>query len=518
MSQKISRKEEFLDKKIDVADEYFNKICTRKYKKNKDLENDLIEYGNKMVKLILKEYKIHRPTVITTIKNSNKAPNGAAIYKSKIPNVSVVKLNVSRFAQQIQEANTVTEKAVIMTQFTQTCFHEPNHIVQHDRCEKPKESKNMSPVDIFQYSLEFTGKEVLGKEYYKKGDNYWKMLFEKDAREFGFKESTNLFSKSYDIEELGQFYTKEKIDDILNDTFLEPEMLYDKSGKLVDRQDLNFRIAASGIRRNPKLLKKYPILKKAFNKDGSRKPMYEIIKARNKEEFKTKMNIFLDEKEKKSRIARTNNLYSEIFMQEASVSSEKDLDLTIKMVGKKQVNKMINISQRYELNKEKDFLARAEEEVELRNIFDVQREYSNHILDCRKEYVYARHQQYEEDFSSFKEAVKNSKAHMESLPKRTKQKNKDNLVVNLRTLDNKLSKKQVKTSSRPAYSFDFDGTKETNEQLDISNQQEYDIDTARDLKESYTHLKDDILEQLNLLKNQYEQIEKGGKDENEPRR
>lgn len=495
-NKKLSREEKYMQKKVELSEQLYKKICTDKKYKKSYLTKVLKEYGKKLAKLELAQNGVHRPILLFDIPNNKiDAPNGSARYKGKIPGISAISLNYDRIVDNIRSTNSQRDKAVFLTNFAQTVLHECTHIEQHEVCEKSKKIESFVPEDAYKYSLEFLAKDTLGSRYYKMGDNYWKMLFEKNAREEGFVKNMSILRKLCTPEEMKFFYENDKMDDILNDAYLEPESLSDQSGKLEDRYTLNNRIAAHAISNNPKLINKYPILKKAFNKDGSRKHLYQTIKENARAEMMVKYNPFISSTKRKEKLKQVNDLYSEIFSQSFDFVDRKEIEKTCKVVGKVAFNAMIDKVEVHENNSLKELVSNIETERMIREEFNVDSKNIENIYYQRMAYA-----EYEEQTN--KKAFKRLRDVISTVP------HKKLSALNAKKIidrDKEVIKKNL-ASKNPASRTGRNSleTKQTYSSYEMVG----DLDQMRDLEQQYKGLEESKIQKRDRIRVEYDNLSK----------
>ena len=496
--KKLERERQFLNKKVELSKNLYRLICNNKKYKASYLTKVLKAYGKELAKLELKQCGIHRPVVFLEVNNKKPlAPNGSARYKTKIPGISAISLNYDRAVQSIRDTSSPQEKAIILTNFAQTVLHESTHIEQHEVCEKSKKIKDFCSSDAYKYSQEFLAKDVLGNRYYKKGENYWKMLFERNAREEGFAKSIEILRKLSTPEEMNFFYTSEKMDDVFNDAYLEPESLSDVDGELIDRYTLNNRIAANAISKNPKLLKKYPILKKAFNKDGSRKHLYQTIKECARAEKMLRLNPFLSSDKRKEKIAESNALYSEIFVQSFDFVDKKEIDKTCKVAGKVAFNAMISKVEINEKNKLKDLVSNIHSEKMLREKFNVDTPNINNIYYQRMEYAKYVEQDVNESIDYFRKGIAANPHKKLSLLNAKKIVDKDKQLVK-----NNLKHKRFAPISNKRTVYHSYDEKKTYSDYEFNG----DLEEMRDLSQQYKQLEESKVQKRDRIRDEYNEL------------
>ena len=498
-NKKLSREEKYMQKKVELSEEIYQKLCDKKRYKKSYIEKLLKRYGKKLARLELAQNKIRRPIIFFDINNKKEdAPNGSMHYRGRIPGISAISLNYDRVIDNIRNTNSPRDKAIYITNFAQTVLHECTHVEQHEVCEKSKKLDAVTPEYAYKYSLEFLAKDTLGNKYYKRGDNYWKMLFEKDAREEGFSKSLDILSNLIKPNEMHFFYTNDKMDDILNDAYLEPESIYDENGVKRNRDNLNNEIAIDAIGKNPALLKRYPILKKAFNKDGTKKHLYQVIKDNARAEKMVKLNPFLSQEKRNKKMKEVDDLYSEIFKHSIRFYTSEEIDKTCKVVGKVAFNSMIDRIEIHEKNSIKKLVEDIETEKMIRERFKVDAESIQDIYSKRMAYARYTERETDKEFVEIRDFIAKNKHSKVS-------------VINAKKIidaDNEIIKKNIESRS---YNNETRSKTSSNHEIAPSFSEvtfDCDLDQMRDLEQQYKGLEESKIQKRDRIRVEYDDLSK----------
>lgn len=179
----------------------------------------------------------------------------------------------------------------------QTIFHEVRHVVQNMAMKI--DSIRLYKKCVYVMTLETITRNVSPKFYY---DNYNHLLKENDAQAYGLKFALQTL-KDIDIN-LYNSYDKEKLQDQVKkygDNFYKADLeILGLQGSAIKTLDTMTEVY---ICKHIKLLNKYPILKLAYNEDGTRKDIKqllkdrdEIIKKRPKDEIDELYNVLINQK------------------------------------------------------------------------------------------------------------------------------------------------------------------------------------------------------------------------------
>lgn len=508
--EKLSKREQkYLDKKTELFLATFPKICNNKTLSFKEYQKILKNFVKKSVKYDLKQSNINRIVVFDKIKNTKNAPNGLTTSRARL--LSYVGINYARTINELKNAETPKDKAMILTAFSQTIFHESEHIKQREVARKASKLKDIAPEYAYKYGIEFACKDFLKQDYYKKEDNYKNMLHERDARIAGFVKTSDVLVMLNNKKEVRDFYDKDRIKSILEDTFRESNMLTDVNGNLVDRQEYNNQVLAAAIKENPKIIKRYKVLQKAFNKDGSRKLPYQTAKDYFKSSFKIKANPFLSSSVKKEKLNDLQNLYGEIYTETLNhYCDEKEYILSCKMVGKSSMMQMIQIAKKHAKNYEKDLVDSAEFDYKVKESFEGSNPENSRIKYMKLQYVKDISEQNQQTLNEYLDYTRSLKTKEFSNIEKLKQDKIQQLAVKSRAKSQKI-KGRSKAVYMPKAGYD----KETEENINssdsiISSEQ---LQEMIDLRDNYKNLESKNLENLEEAKSQYYSLLDKSKEE-----
>lgn len=191
----------------------------------------------------------------------------------------------------------------------QTVFHEVVHAIQGTKIYSNEVDRGECECNgnIYIMTLETILREIYPKFYY---ENYNNLIKENQAEYLGLMKAMNTFgkynSKLYNIYDINEI--KEKLNKYDKNCYWENnDILFE--GKNVNAKALLDFASTQYVKKFPETLKIYPVLQYAFNDDGSRKGVIELIEDRKK----------LLENEKSSE--NLDNLY-------ATIANYKNLEKT----------------------------------------------------------------------------------------------------------------------------------------------------------------------------------------------
>lgn len=512
----LSRRDlKYVKKKAQVTEKYFGDIIAHPDMSDKKLRKDLEGFVKNIVKLELKQEKI--PVKVKFLEMTKEGTN-ASTRKTKKASEYEIRINYNNIMQEIRACQTQEELEMVCTQFMQTCLHECTHVEQRYYISESNKSKNITPEYGYKYSLEFLVKEKLGKEYYKKGENYWNMLFERDARLAAFLKSSKITNELSQSNFSYEFFDTERILSLGNDTTREQNALSDQYGNYVDREDLNNQFAAELIKDEPELLDEYPLLKDAFNKDGSRKALYQTIQEAAAARGKIKLNPFIIGKNRKEKLKDVQDLYGEIFYETlGNFATEKDINLALKMVGKRAFKTMLTESQKHYENQSVDMRRNIKYERELYRRFpnDKLPHEIDYMYNQKMNFVALKEQEVKGNISAVRSLVTSKPITKMKLANIMYQESKDKERIELnyqRKTSKQYSQKQnVRSASRPVYDLAEAEVNEKAPEFDES-QLNSDLIEARSLSKLYKDLESSERANFEEVKSIYYALEKENKE------
>lgn len=502
MKSRFERKSEKINsKKREITKQIMNEVCARKSKlSNKKLDTKLLKYANQMIKLEKKKYGISKNITIEKINAENlrgrlRYQKGPGLCRSKgkveFRMGPVISFNLNYTKSGLRSDN-VQDRLNTFVSYIQTIHHEMTHLEQHIATEKVEKIKDINSEEALKYAREFVAISQYGREYYHEGDNYRKQYIERNAREKGFNDALDILGKSAKSEKVKEAMLQ-NMDRNLNDAFVDTEYLQyeDVQG---DRDYITSVLVDEKIKENPNLLKKMPILNKEYNKDGSRKEIYQIIRENAKALLKVKMNPFYSGSKRKEKIQDIENMYGSIFINAVDSSDEKDFRKAQKMVGAKAIKAMFSETKRYCKNKSILLQENAQNEANVRtfleeNIYDVQNTYNYRLQSIEQKYI-SQIDELSEKEAFFKKG--GFKVKTFNLSERNKQIKIDEMKVQNNIRMNKIKGKNKNILVPRAVA-------ETNEEIT-------DLNEIKALRDEYTELKDQEQAKLNTYKDEYEYL------------
>lgn len=175
--------------------------------------------------------------------------------------------------------NSLIKKRKFPVKALRIIFHEVIHAAQHEMVEiRPqKEDKKHYNVETYMITVENMLRD-LDENFYDK--NYAKLYKENNANKIGLQ-CALVYLKEY-VPKAYKKRNKQKIYEKINsydiDYYNEYIEYFDSTENYLELMDI---VTILSIQQNKKILEKYPILKLAYNEDGSRKNIIELLEERN---------------------------------------------------------------------------------------------------------------------------------------------------------------------------------------------------------------------------------------------
>ena len=503
MSRFVKRSKRIETKEAQLTKEMFDKLCLKRPKLSKKEYKKILErYAKEISKLELKKYGLHRAITFKEINVPGR--NGSLSYgkgltfytelgKHKIGMGSVLALNYDNVIDKLI-SDDKDVRCAGGVKYVETTFHELWHLMQHVGCDCKKKFEEMPKVHLHKFGMEFAAKREFGDEYYKKGDNYRKMLIEQSARDKGITSVIDIFSKIYGKKFLGGILTNKKMNDLFKDSFVELENLEGEKG-IANRFTLTTELVDKAIERNPKYLKEVPILQEVYTLDGKRKPIYQIVRQNAITTRKLQMNPFIPPKVKKQKIQETQDLYSEIFSESLKQCSKNDIILDKKVLGGKALKSMINISKNHYAREYNAVEKNAKDEIKIRDFLDGNSRLNRSIYKERMENNLNRYAPYINLLDELDVVVEeiNVKKMSPSQVKEQLKKDKKKVEYNIQRRKSRKMTTNVTSKAKPCYG----------EFAVAEEEQDINIEEMRDLKEGYQELRDVSVINLEQTKEEY---------------
>lgn len=227
--------------------------------------------------------------------------------------------------------------------YVQSVHHELGHLEQQVAIEKGGKLEDISSVDALKYAIE-SAKCDYEKENKK---DYYREITEENARQKGLNAVLDIFKGKKEYKDNINKMIKMKLEMTTNEYLLDLEE-YDENGVVSDRTTRNTKVIDEsyyGYRKT--FLKEYPILKKMYNMDGSRKNMYQLAMEFEAQKKKINNNIFLSFKKKYEKSSEMSDLYSEMFWNSLSQSDNDDIIFAKKMIGDEMFDSMLSMTRKY---------------------------------------------------------------------------------------------------------------------------------------------------------------------------
>lgn len=501
MSRFGKRSEKIDSKKAQITKEYMKSLCLKKANMSKKgYKKELEAYAKKIAKLELKKYGMNRALTFKEINapgtyGSLSYGKGIRFYKEgekhKIGAGSILSINYDKVIKKLKSED-LTTRTLGYTKFIETIHHEVWHDLQHIVAENKKKIDEIPKEYSFKYAMEFVAIEEDRENYYKKGDNYRKMLIEQSAREKGITSAMDILTKSYSKDFIRKIFDEQKISDVLEDNYVELENLEGNQG-IRNRFSVTSDVVDKAIKRNPKYLKRMPILQEAYTLDGNRKPIYQVIRQNAIATRKLQMNPFILPKIKRQKIQEVQDLYSDIFTETLKECDEDDLILAKRVVGNKAFRSMIDISRDHYSRKYNEVEKNAKDEASIREYISGASRLNRSIYKERMENNLNRYGPYVNFLNEVDEVMRKVKVEKMSPSQVKEQLKNDEKRVKTNIQKQKARKSSVIIKSKARYG-DFAIAEE---KLAVN------LDEIRDLKEGYEELRDINVANLEQTREQY---------------
>ena len=306
--------------------------------------------------------------------NLSEGINEAGNFKE--PNT--IEINLFEFYKKIFNESDITLNFVFVEEIFQTMFHEIRHLRQYKMTQCTIGSKKS-----LQYARDFALAYSLSKTWYKK--NYKTMFIENDANEVGTKELNRIFGRAVALDEwefLEEKARKEKYTGqyIVNDQLLHTLERFYSSG-LEERDEITIPILDYLICKKDRIeiLERYPILKKEYNLDGTKKSSKELISNLRKElDDISKENEF-PEDIKKEAMQDCKEMYFELINRQIESNPLKEVNEIIAEFGKDDCINILDELAQY-FNKEKESKIQVSENFysKWENVPEIKKENNNH--------------------------------------------------------------------------------------------------------------------------------------------
>lgn len=351
----ISKEKELTEKFISNIKSTKAKIYNDGYMANdqsivNELYKSAYEYAKSMSKLENKKYGIKKEVVINSINPENYANEiyGSTSYdKSK----SIIDINFSDFMKDVIDSKSQEETIITCLNLSSTIFHECYHQCQHYVCrdmlmkDKIIDNEFIVPHKVFSTSVELALNELMFDDYYSKSGNYFKILFERDARVIGYKKTFEMMEKIFDNP--SQYMNKSIYTDLVKDMYLENEKMTNINGDLKDRLLVNIQQLETVFVTSPEKLADFPALSLAFNTDGHIKSLDQIAKDFNMRREIIKNNKSLPEDVKKAKANNLNDLYSEVYLNTIGYQSDESIKESIANIGIEPIKELSVLAKNY---------------------------------------------------------------------------------------------------------------------------------------------------------------------------
>lgn len=274
------------------------------------------------------------------VNDKNIMKRGRLEYKTGKP--SIIMYNIAHLYEDL-ESEDKDKRLLGCKELFRTVFHEIQHFRQHLMVEQKVSSK-----DVIRFARDFVLKSYLEKDWYSKDirkGNYDAYITENNANETGYKQYLEIMdydeeiSNLFDIEggkfNMGRY--KANVNSCDNGKF------YDSKG-LKERDEITIPILDDLICRSglTTILKKYPILQKEYNLDGTKKSASELIKNMEKEVQAISNNNYLSQEERRNLIKDAQEMYYELIYNQIERSTQKQISELATQIGKDKVKDLFD--------------------------------------------------------------------------------------------------------------------------------------------------------------------------------
>lgn len=243
-----------------------------------------------------------------------------------------IKINTDKLYKNLQSSD-YNQRMDGCKKIVHTILHE----IQHHR-QYIMSTREVSSKEALQFGKDYAVNRILGKQYYQ--SNY---------SEFGLENDANEVAERKEIESIG--YDKQKNIDMLKHKIIKSTAQYEVKNikgsngqiydiKKQDREELVDKVLDREIciNKNIELLNKYPILKKVYNMDGTKKGTKQLIEEMKSEKKEILQNHWLSKEEYKQAINNSEDMYLDIIYKSLLNTTRTQLN----QINKKDLNEVLN--------------------------------------------------------------------------------------------------------------------------------------------------------------------------------
>ena len=362
-----------------IALEMFEKfVYNRANLSQEEFEKELRTYTRRILNVNLAKDGIYNAKIDIKSMDKRKAKNvnGSMSFKEDYgkKDHSALKINFNKIINGSNRGNkglsspSTKVRMETITRFVETIQHEYRHYKQERATRLNEDYVGYTAEEKYLMSKEFASMGIKKRFFYKLKNNYKNFFIEADARLSGKTESLMICKKAYILtKELIRAGKLKRItqDDVdkdafdravsreTNDIVMSNEMsLFDSTG---NRNKIINNAATMAIASDSSILKTYPLLNIEYYKDGSKKPIDEIIKIENRE-----LKSEADPEIKGQIYDCFNKIYSERILY----GKNKELQETTKRLGKEEMATIFNRCQEYNYN---DYMKKKQDLHRLKN-------------------------------------------------------------------------------------------------------------------------------------------------------
>lgn len=276
-------------------------------------------------------------------------------YRSRKP---LIAINCHYLYDKLQDKNP-SNRMMAIKRYYKTIFHEVRHYKQW-LCTQ----SNVSSKDSIMYARDFALKDTLGRRFYSRDEmtgNYDNYYIEKDANAIGYAKLFNILgdkdlnspeNKTLLSEQKEEYIKKHIAEYRIN---MKYKNVIFKSNGFINRDDLSSQVMDNILKypENLDLLIKYPILKKEYHLDGTKKNALELA-LNHKKELKginELDNNIASAEEKNFLTKQANDMYYELLYPQLSKISPDNFKQFIEVYGVNNTQALLNNIREY-YNKE----------------------------------------------------------------------------------------------------------------------------------------------------------------------
>lgn len=271
--------------KLDLADksqQYLFEIATRYLMKikighwNKEDANVIINY---FAKSYASNYGIDNDIVVKILEDLEYREKFKDNSNAKCVSYGNGKSEVLYSSKVVE--NLISQDTLRFIRGLQTVFHEVVHSRQYSEIYRPNNGENQYNGNVYKIALETIMRKVHPK-FYK--ENYSNLIMEYQAEYFGLEQAIKMMEVYYKP----NLFQGQDIEEFLNEMLkIDGKESYENIGQVkFEQRNINARaiinfVADKYIEVKPEIINQIPVLKFAYNSDGSKKDIIQLIQERD---------------------------------------------------------------------------------------------------------------------------------------------------------------------------------------------------------------------------------------------